>query len=246
MTPSEGLTPANAATPGELGELLLEARLLDARGVLVGQSGGMKNERSSKSRTGGSGASRPLGTAKLEVSESGDDPRSYQLTKVAKPRFITLVFGQAAIPSPSRDRRRFILEGRFGSKSAVHWGYCKFQGRRCIGTASLKIHYGYWKGRISVLATPKHLSSDLLLSGTLSSSFRTFPNSGSSDDPMGGQSIEPKLLPSSRNDRGTGGRRNGGRENVSDSSEGSRRYRSECFNNPVAENRSRRYSPVDS
>lgn len=133
--PGDGLTPANAAASREPGEPLLEARLLDTRGVLVGQSGGMTNERSSKSRTGGSGASRPLGTAKLEVSESRDDPRSYPLTKVSKPRFITqrrvnMIFRQAAIPSLSIDRRRFIFERRFGSKSAVDWGYCKFQDRR--------------------------------------------------------------------------------------------------------------------
>jgi hypothetical protein len=78
------------------------------------------------------------------------------------------------------------------------------------------IYYGSWKGRISGLATSKLLPSNLLLSGTLSSSFQTFLSPGSSDDPMGGQSIEPKFPPSDRNDRG---RINGGRENVSDSGE---------------------------
>jgi hypothetical protein len=39
---SEGLTPAEAAAP-EPAEHFLEARFLDATGVLVGQSGGMKN-----------------------------------------------------------------------------------------------------------------------------------------------------------------------------------------------------------
>jgi hypothetical protein len=139
---------------------LLEACLLDATGVLIGQSGGMKKERSSKSRTGGSGATRPLGTAKVEVSESGDDPRSYPLTEVSKPRFIThmrvntMVVGPVAIPSLSRGRRRFILRGRLESKSAVHRGDCRSQDhRRCIeGIAYLRIivgYYGSWKGRIS-------------------------------------------------------------------------------------------------
>jgi hypothetical protein len=69
------LTPAEAAAP-EPAEHFLEARFLDATGVLVGQSGGMKNTKSSKSWFCTSRAARSkLETTKIEVSESGDDPK---------------------------------------------------------------------------------------------------------------------------------------------------------------------------
>jgi hypothetical protein len=63
----------------EPGESSFEFRLLDATGVLVGQSSGTKNSNSSKS--GGShlaGVTRPLsepGSTEINVSEDNDDAR---------------------------------------------------------------------------------------------------------------------------------------------------------------------------
>ena len=71
---SDGSTSTKAAE-SEPAEHLPEARFLDAMGVLVGQSGGMKNMKSSKSWSGPfRTAPSKLETTKIEVSESGDDP----------------------------------------------------------------------------------------------------------------------------------------------------------------------------
>src|ERR1700733_10755474 len=80
---SLGSTPAEAATP-EPAKSFLEARFSDATGVLVGQSGGMKNTKPSKSWSCPSRAARPkLETTNIDVSQSGDDPESYALTRVS-------------------------------------------------------------------------------------------------------------------------------------------------------------------
>jgi hypothetical protein len=69
---------------GEPAEHFLEARFLDATGVLVGQSGDMKNTKSSKSWPCPSRAARPrLETTKIEVNESDESPESYALTRVS-------------------------------------------------------------------------------------------------------------------------------------------------------------------
>ena len=69
----KGSTPTEAAAP-EPTEHFLEARFIDATGVLVGQSGGMKNTKSSKSCSCHSRAACPkLETINIEVSESGDN-----------------------------------------------------------------------------------------------------------------------------------------------------------------------------
>ena len=70
----------------------------------------------------------------------------------------------------------------------------------------------------------------------MSSSSCVFPSSGSSDDPMGGQSTEPRLFLSDKNVRG---RINGGREKSSDR-EGGRRWHK--FSDPFSENHKKTYS----
>ena len=65
------------------------------------------------------------------------------------------------------------------------------------------------------------------------SSCRAFPCSGSSDDPMGGQSTEPKLFLSDKNVRG---RINGGSEKSSDRGGDRRPHESGFFSDPFAEN----------
>jgi hypothetical protein len=81
----------------------------------------------SKLRSCSTRATRPLGTAKVEVSESGDDPRSYPLTKVFKPRFIPqmrvtkIVVDPAAIPSLSRDRRRMVFAKSLFVRVDIDW-----------------------------------------------------------------------------------------------------------------------------
>ena len=91
----KGSTPAKAAAP-ESAEYLLEARFLDATGVLVGQSDGM-NAKSSFIT-----AHPKLETTKIGVSESVDDPESYGLTSVSREetvraRIITRTQGNAIV-----------------------------------------------------------------------------------------------------------------------------------------------------
>jgi hypothetical protein len=66
-------------------------RFLDATGVLVGQSSGMTNAKSSRSASCRTEPMRPkLGTAKIKVTERGKDPWPDALTKVSRETIVKL------------------------------------------------------------------------------------------------------------------------------------------------------------
>src|SRR6266852_791307 len=119
-----GSAPAEAAA--EPAKPFLEARFSGATGVLVGQSGGMKNSKYLKSWSSHSRATRPkIETTNIDVSESGDDPESYVLTRVSREGTVraqcimrtrgnAIVVRAAAFLYLSRGTRRIIfVERRF-------------------------------------------------------------------------------------------------------------------------------------